>query len=510
MAKNTSTNLLDKAVSYSGIIAYTDGSCRAFKPGDDPVPGAIGWGMQCYVYNDEKPKKGTGHPKIAATNEGYLPKAEKDGKEVTVMQYATTVGSRKEIGSNNTAEILAINAALEYAKDFRIKDLLIKSDSKVAIGGLLEKCPQWVRSGWKLPDGNFVKNMQEWQRTLKNYNDVVNNGTKVQIKWIKGHSTHFGNILTDKIAGIASHKSKEGIAEEITRESHPDGYWKSKEERHPFIAYRGMFFNTFSDVCPPGSYRLCNMVKSDEFIGQRDTDGAFGYVEIKEPDSVLEMVRERQREVTKDISTLVLARIDRVYKDTRADDLIQHGKYALVRGHHQHAHLYFVDAVRDKKEPITEELDPPMLALRVTQGFSELMAILARFKVFHQGGDVSNFDGGQVVDITPRFFEDKEVKKAGNKTAMVKEFLNDAIGMNEKEVKFSQTLFDKDLVVRLVFGIHLLPRNSLKKLSGTEVNMWLIAIKETPFLVRYHTIIKSNDDWSIWSGYYSNMLIIKG
>ncbi|MGZ7142803.1 hypothetical protein ACXWOE_10305, partial [Streptococcus pyogenes] len=76
---------------------------------------------------------------------------------------------------------------------------------------------------------------------------VINNGTKVEIKWIKGHSTHFGNLVADRIAGIASHKSKEGIAEETLKEDHPEGYWKPKEVRHPFVAYRGFFFNTINN-----------------------------------------------------------------------------------------------------------------------------------------------------------------------------------------------------------------------------------------------------------------------
>lgn len=498
---------IDKAVSYSGIVAYTDGSCRSFVPGENPNPGAIGWGMHCYVYNEEKPKKGTGHPKIAATSGGYVPKADKDDKEVTILQYATTVGSRKAEGSNNTAEILAINAALEYAKQFRIDKLLIKSDSKLAIGGLLDSCPQWASNGWKLPNGEYVKNLQEWQKTLKNYNDVINNNTKIEIKWIKGHSTHFGNIVADRVAGIASHKSREGIEEEVTRESHPDGYWKPKEEKHPFIAYRGMFFNTVNNRCKPGEYYLCNMVKSDEFIGQRDTDGAFGYVQIEQPDPVLEMVRERQTEITKDISTLVLARIDRIYKDTRADDLMQHGKYALVRGHHQHAHLYFVDAVKDKKEPVTEELNPPMLAFRVCTGFSELIALLEKFKETPSGSSLA--DHIEVHEITEQFFEDKEVKK-GKDTIVTKEFLNSKIDQQAKEIKDTKTLFGKDVVVRQVFGIHLPPRNAIKKLSGTDVKMWLLAVKDSDHLFRYHTVIKSNNDWSIWSGYYSNMLVIKG
>ena len=504
----SNTNVLDKNTTYSGIVAYTDGSCRAFNPGEPPVPGAIGWGMHCFVYNDEKPKKGTGHPKIAATTEGYVPKSEKEGKEVTVLQYATTVGSRKNQGSNNTAEILAINSALEYAKQFRIKDLLIKSDSKVAIGGLLEKCPQWVKSGWKFPDGNYVANYEEWQRTLKNYNDVINNGTKVEIKWIKGHSTHFGNLVADRVAGIASHKSREGIEEEVVRESHPDGYWKPKEEKHPFIAYRGMFFNTINNRCKPGEYYLCNMVKSDEFIGQRDTDGAFGYVQVASPDPVLEMVRDRQIEITKDISTLVLARIDRIYKDTRADDLMQHGKYALVRGHHHHAHLYFVDALKDKKEPVTEELDPPLLALRVVTAFSELIDLLENFKKLPEPTISSLGDKYEVHEITDVFFDTKEVKK-GKETISTLDFKNDGIPLNAKEVKETRKLFGQDLVIRQVFGIHLPPRNNIKKLSGTDVKMWLVGFKETDKVIRYHTVIKSDSDWSIWSGYYSNMVVIK-
>ncbi len=503
----TAKPLLDRAVKYSGIIAYTDGSCRGKNFGDPAVPGMIGWGMHCYVYNDEKPKKGTGHPKIAATRNGYLPKAEKEGKEVTVLQYATTVGSRTEVGSNNTAEILAVGSALEYAKQFRIDDLLIRSDSKVAIKGLLEQCPTWVKNNWCFPDGTQVKNHAEWQRTLKAYNDVVNNGTKVKIEWIKGHSTWFGNNLVDRVAGIASHKSREGIAEEVTREAAPEGYWKPREEKHPLIAYRGLFFNTRNNVCEPGEYYLSNMVRSDEFIGSRDTDGAFGYVQLKEPDAVLELVRDRQIEVTQDISTLVLARIDRIYKDTRADDLMQHGKYALVRGHHQHAHLYFVDATKDKKEPVTEELDPPMLALRVITAFSQLIDFLRAFKARTSNEPGCLGANTQIVNITSEFFEPKEVKKAGKVSQAL--MFRDSIPMNAKELQLKVNLFDHDLVVRQLFGIHLPPRNIIKKLQETDVEVWLVAEKYTDRVIKYHTIIQSDDNWSIWSGYYSNAIVLK-
>jgi hypothetical protein len=250
------------------------------------------------------------------------------------------------------------------------------------------------------------------------------------------------------------------------------------------------------------------MVKSDEFIGQRDTDGAFGYVQVASPDPVLVMVRDRQIEITKDISTLVLARIDRIYKDTRADDLMQHGKYALVRGHHHHAHLYFVDALKDKKEPVTEELDPPLLALRVVSAFSELIDLLENFKKFPEPTATSLGDKYEVHEITDVFFETKQVKK-GKETISTLDFKNDGIPLNAKEVKETRKLFGQDLVIRQVFGIHLPPRNNIKKLSGTDVKMWLVGFKETDKVIRYHTVIKSDSDWSIWSGYYSNMVVIK-
>ena len=91
----------DAKVLYSGVVIYADAGVK-------PNPGLGGWGLHGYMYNEEKPKKGSGCQKAYVTKDGYLMKENFKGKdkptEITPIRYLDAYGSISASIDNNAAE----------------------------------------------------------------------------------------------------------------------------------------------------------------------------------------------------------------------------------------------------------------------------------------------------------------------------------------------------------------------------------------------------------------------
>lgn len=484
-----------KDTKLDGIVVYADGSCK-------PNPGFLGFGFHGYAYNKDEPKKGSGNQKYVLTNTGYVDKNLPKTPHVTPLCYFDSIGSTSQQASNNTAEILAATAAIDHAANFNVSKVLLKTDSNYVVKGVNDWSYHWVKNRWIKRDGTPVPNRVEWQGLLNSVTKLRETGTSLEVRWVESHSTHLGNILADKLADIGCEMSKTGRNQIHTTTTKSDGYWKPQEERAALLAYRSMFFSTLGSTFIKGEYYLGLACKSDEIIGNRDADGAYAVVQLKEPDAVLELIRTRQAELSGDIDTMVLARIDRIYNGTKADDLMRYGAHCLIPANKRTINLNFVTD-RLTEEPLTEQLYPPMLSLRTMQAVAELKEILETFKdndpvVFKQ----KQWD---VIDITDHFFEIKE-KKVGKEVRTYQELKSEFVSTMVK-TSISTPVNGHLMRFDLTFGIDLIPRNNLKRLAEQNVKMSLVVIREGDAACRYHTVISSGEDWSIWSGFYTNMVL---
>lgn len=480
-----------------GLVLYSDGSCK-------PNPGFMGMGFHGYGYTTAEPKKGSGNQKYNLTIHGYADKAIANTKSITPHCYFDSIGSTTQQATNNTAEILAATNAISHAVNVPATRVLLKTDSNYVVKGVNEWSYQWVKNRWIKRDGNPVPNRVEWQSLLDSVSKLRATGTKLEVQWVEGHSTHLGNNLADKLADIGCEMSKTGKGLTHTTTTKADGYWKPQEERAALLAFRSLYFCTLGSTFIPGEYYTGLAAKSDEIIGIRDADGAYAVVQLKKPDAVLELVRKRQAELSGDIDTMVLARIDRIYNATKADDLMRYGEHCLVRNDKRTVNLNFVtDGGSNDAEPLTEQLHPPMLALRTMVAIGELKEMLETFKE----GDAEVFTKlkWQVANITDHFFSTIE-KKVGKTVTEVQELKPEFISTL---LKTPITLPTHGHTVRfdMTFGIDILPRNNLKRLAEEAVKIWLIVVKESDTACRYHTVISSGEDWSIWSGYYTNLIL---
>lgn len=490
-------------VDADGIVLYADGSCKGSNPG-----GFLGFGVHGYAYKTDDPKKGTGNPKYVPTTSGYLEKTYPNVKPVTMVKYFDVIGAPGQSGSNNTAEVLAATAAIELAAKYQPKNVLIKSDSKYVVCGINEWSANWVKRGWRKPDGSPIPNAAEWRDLLASIAKLNEVGAKMEVRHVKGHSTHLGNIIADKLADIGSEMSKSGKMVTSATASAPEGYWKPQEERSPLLAHRSFMFSTMLSTQLPGEYYLTTLGKSDELPGKAHVDTSYAVVQLKQPEPVIELLRKRQNELVDGVDSLVLGRLDRLYASTVADDLVRYGEHCLSLGRGpgrgRSKHLFFVTEA-ESGEPLTEELDPPMLAMRTMVAFATLKEILEHYKTSTK--EEQEAKRWCVQDVTEHFFK-KTTKKVGKDTVDAYE-LKKEFGITQIKTAVKVNAFGRMMDISMTFGLDLPPRNNLKRIGDVskDLGVFVVCIQESDQAYRYHTIIRSDDDWSIWSSFYSNLMM---
>lgn len=498
-------DLLSKTTKLDGLVLYADGSCKHGKI-HKSNPGYLGFGFHGYAYTDNPPKKGSGNHKFTLTKSGYIDNAIPNSSPVTPYCYFDSYGCTSHMASNNTAEILAAQAALQQAVQWPVNKVLLKTDSNYVVKGINEWSQHWVKNRWIRKDGTPVPNKNEWQSLLDSVSKLHEAGAKLEVKWVEGHSTHIGNNLADKLADIGSEMSIAGKDLVHTNIAKSEGYWKAQEERHALLAYRSMYFSTLGSSFTPGEYYLGQASKSDEIIGVRDADGSYAVVQLNEPDLVLEMIRTRQASLSGDVDTMVLARIDRIYNGTKADDLMRYGEHCLSQANGRVVNLNYITD-RFTEEPLTEQLTPPMLAMRTMNCIAELKEMLDTFKT----GDLEEYARKQweIVNITDHFLDTQEKKTGKAGVAQVQQ-LKASFNSLVLKTDIKTKVFGADVRFDMTFGIDILPRNNLKRVvdAGKPVKMHLIVVKESPEACRYHTVISSGEDWSIWSGFYTNLVLL--
>jgi ribonuclease HI len=150
------------------ILVFADGACSG-----NPGPG--GWGS------------------IIVLPEGHV----------------TELGGGLNPTTNNQMELTATLRALDRLRDTP-GDIEFFTDSVYVIKGITQWIWGWRKNGWKTAEGGEVSNQDLWKQLSgalgerrKRYPD-----SKVDWKWVKGHSGVPGNERVDEIAVVFSKGSR--------------------------------------------------------------------------------------------------------------------------------------------------------------------------------------------------------------------------------------------------------------------------------------------------------------
>ena len=136
---------------------------------------------------------------VAAATDGACSGNPGPGGWAALMRFEN--GTVEEFGgfepmtTNNRMELQAALSLLKRLKELpRHPDLVIRSDSKYLIDGLLKWLPGWKRKGWRTAAGKSVLNQDLWQALDQAQLEDV------PITYVKGHSGDPDNDRVDQIA----------------------------------------------------------------------------------------------------------------------------------------------------------------------------------------------------------------------------------------------------------------------------------------------------------------------
>ncbi len=109
-------------------------------------------------------------------------------------------GEYAKLGTNNTAELNALNKALEIASNVNCSTIIeICSDSKYSIDCITNWAYGWKSKGWKKKGGE-IKNLEIIKKAHFLFEELKD---RVSIKHVKGHAGVEGNELADRMAVMA-------------------------------------------------------------------------------------------------------------------------------------------------------------------------------------------------------------------------------------------------------------------------------------------------------------------
>lgn len=139
------------------------------------------------VYTD-----GSSEPQTGTGSYGYLITAMFKGKQ-RIKKYS----SRKYVDTtNNRMELKAIIKALESIETGYKID--IYSDSQYCVKGANEWLPGWLAKK-KL---HTKSNSELWERFLVAKRKHTNNGSNINLTWVRGHNGNELNEMADKLANV--------------------------------------------------------------------------------------------------------------------------------------------------------------------------------------------------------------------------------------------------------------------------------------------------------------------
>lgn len=359
-----------------GAVFYTDGGARPTNPG------YAGYGFHGYTYSQVTPKKGTGLPQWALTQDGYI---KKEGKEqealvpISPLHYVDGFGTIPGVVSNNVAEIAAATWALEYVKLNPVPIVKIFTDSKGTVEAVNNWLDVWAARGWVKSDGRPVANQDQLKALNALLKDVRSTGTQVQFHWIRSHNGHIGNEASDHLAtmGVIRSMSEQGRSDHHSLDTvKADGYWTNKVERHPLLRHRALYFLTDIRTIQAGEYYMGDRSIDEADEGKRSADVCYAYVLLDKEDPALELVRNHTATLAQDDVHMCYAVLPKIYDKKVHPNLLKHGAGCLYRPNPKLLHLNYVD-----KDPVVRHFHPPILSWRAVEELNELKGLYKAWQV---------------------------------------------------------------------------------------------------------------------------------
>jgi len=487
---------------FSGVVVYTDGSCRPTNPG------YIGWGAHGYFWNDDEVTK-TSHvaETCTLTDHGYvLPTQEMSPKlkRVTPVAYLDAFGSSLDIATNNAAEAQAVAYTLEALQGFPLKRIQIVSDSKYVIDNVNNSCKYWSKNGWRDRFGEPIKNVALFQRIWELVLLFKEKGVKLKLDWTRGHVGEPGNERADFLANIGAAYSREAIFKRDFTLSAPKKYWDASPEKNPYLGFKYLYFNSCSDNNHPKLYYQAESSVPEFVLGKPASTVGYSVVLLKDEEPMVTMLQKRQNYLSRGEVRVMALRMDDLYKASNWNWLDRYQGYALNRRRRSNTLELFNGAA------ISQEIDPTGLSYRAIEHFSFLQTLLGDYVNLPEGSETFTSGGNEhyVQDITDQFYETVKGKKNKEIFQLKPEFI---VGFKDMKLHLVNKQGDDviEMDIPYALGLDIPNRNALKRIESCSPTIHLLTWRETAHTLRYATVIESTLGIGVWSNYFSDRIFIK-
>lgn len=485
-------------------VLYTDGGLSS-----NEYESYAGCGVHGYVFNDNKPKRGTGNPKAKLLNVGYQgPKDNKgemfEGEQVTPIKYVDIVKSIRGCKSSGEVELNAMDLALKWvATQDDVKDVKVYSDSKYVVLGLTKHLDGWAKNDWVTKSGTKVKNVSVWQAVKATYDELTKD-REVLVDWVKGHNGNFGNERADDLA--TKGKLRARIDKEpfyFEKESEVEGYFLRANTAPPILMEPRWYFDT-ADILPKddegnhivycGSHGTKD--KETELLGKPYSDNYLGVVKIKALPTIMEDIAEYTRLV--DISKqgkVVVGHLDTILSKREGEEYTKFGLDFHKKSKRE------IRIVNSNGLPLITEMNPQGQGYRMIDVWRLLRKRLD--SVVNKGDEVT------LTDITDILYEPtgkQEKLKLKAKWTQREKYFDVHASFNLEKRKDTPKPFDSK--IRLILGRDILTRNQLAALGPDVKCVYVVTWKESSKVGRYATYIElTNGDRGIWSRYEANYIL---
>ncbi|AXH70751.1 ribonuclease H [Vibrio phage BONAISHI] len=217
--------------------------------------------------------------------------------------------------TNNRAEMKGLDALLQIAVENKWQHVTAYLDSQIVIKGITKNIHNWKKNNWIKQDGNPVKNQDLWIELEATYSAFKKAGIVLVIEWVKGHNGVRGNEIADQMAkrGLAASLAGDytpyiedlnaTVAPTDVGATEPKKKSKKAPPYNPLICGSSVLDTTNYGTHVPEVVFTANWNTPDKddiphrFVGVASADRFEGAVVLKEPEPILELVRQAQAEV---------------------------------------------------------------------------------------------------------------------------------------------------------------------------------------------------------------------
>lgn len=489
------------------------------------------WAIHGYTFTDETPKQGTGHKSAYLTNRGYLTQTIINDKKIpeeevkrlsniTIQEYVSSFGSLLPPVTNNVAELQAMINALQFTYDKGVSHALLRLDSKYAMDNYQAQMDKWKANGWIKSDGQPVANQGLWEKAMALRDMLKETGQKVEMQWVKGHSNEPGNETVDKFCTRAMLAAANGTPVEYKQISPAKGFWTRKTERSRMLNQPHWYFHAlnrdgiqtadgrfvyYSGFSGKGGAQKDGDDKKEvdpiELFGKRVSDARFSIAYLKNPDPVMEHLRETCIEMAQGrYLGLMVGELRNILASNHYLDIEEFGTKLLKR---DHSRLRLSNPLSaDNDVLLTREIRPARLA------YMAIDTINALERVLQQHIEQPNQGAMRSTDITDILYETDDSKK--KQVVKLKSHISNTSRSLDVKAGYAVRADDhKDFTLKLTLGLDLPDRNTLAALASEGVKAWVVTWPESSEAIRYATIIESEGDIGLWCAAYSNLQLIK-